>query len=205
LIQELCSPNNQTGSLGISFSSNLNNVSFDFAMVELVPGTPGVLSVQAFENTNLISTSLFNSVVPPGHPGGEGIALITGTFDQLVLTGDTSDTLLAIDNIGVSEPTSTALLGAGLAGFVLVWRRRKVDWARINPGRGAGPTAKFAPSLKQISLAVGFCRISPVVAVRRNHPINVSARDGSRAAMQRLRGQHLDRFPHFSRSANFRS
>jgi hypothetical protein len=45
-----------------------------------------------------------------------------------VLTGDTSDTLLAIDNIStpaVPEPTSIALLGGGLAGFVLVRRRRK--------------------------------------------------------------------------------
>ena len=130
--QELCNnPANgaQTGPLGISFSSDQSSVSFDFATVELVPGTPGALTVQAFENANLVATSVFNSTVPPGHPGGEGLASITATFNRLVLTGDTSDTLLAIDNIStpaVPEPTSIALLGGGLAGFVLVRRRRKV-------------------------------------------------------------------------------
>jgi hypothetical protein len=128
-IQDLCNnPANgaQTGPLGISFSSDQSSVSFDFATLELVPGTPGSLTVQAFENGNLVSTTVFNSTVPPGHPGGEGVASITGTFNRLVLTGDTSDTLLAIDNIntGVPEPTSIALLGAGLACLALVWRRR---------------------------------------------------------------------------------
>jgi hypothetical protein len=132
--QELCNnPANgaQTGPLGISFSSDLKGVTFDFATLELVPGTPGSLTVQAFENGNLVSTTVFNSTVPPGpgHPGGEGVASITGTFNRLVLTGDTSDTLLAIDNIntGVPEPTSIALLGTGLAGLLLVRRRRKGD------------------------------------------------------------------------------
>ena len=128
--QELCNnPANgaQTGPLGISFSSDLKGVTFDFATLELVPGTPGSLTVQAFENGNLVSTTVFNSTVPSGHPGGEGVASITGTFNRLVLTGDTSDTLLAIDNIntGVPEPTSIALLGAGLACLALVWRRRE--------------------------------------------------------------------------------
>jgi PEP-CTERM motif len=48
-----------------------------------------------------------------------------------VLTGDTNDTLLAIDNINTPalapEPASIAMLGAALAGFILVGWRRKVD------------------------------------------------------------------------------
>jgi hypothetical protein len=129
--QELCNnPANgaQTGPLGISFSSDQSSVSFDFATVELVPGTSGALTVQAFENANLVATSVFNSIVPPGHAGGEGLASITATFNRLMLTGDTSDTLLAIDNINtpaVPEPASIALLGASLVCLALVWRRRE--------------------------------------------------------------------------------
>jgi hypothetical protein len=140
LIQEHCSPNDQTGSLGISFSSDLSSVSFDFATVELVPGTAGALTVQAFENTNLVTTTVVPSTVPPGHPGGEGVASVTATFDRLVLTGDTTDTLLAIDNINAAvpsqapEPTSIALLGAGLAGLVLVGRRRRATLGRLYRG-----------------------------------------------------------------------
>src|SRR5262249_23966174 len=48
-----------------------------------------------------------NAITKPLQEGGcpymtdvtQGLASITGTFNRLVLTGDTSDTLLAIDNI----------------------------------------------------------------------------------------------------------
>jgi len=132
--QELCTAGNQTGPLGISFSSDQSSVSFDFATVELVPGTPGAVTVQAFENANLVATSVFSSTVPPGNPAGEGLASIAGTFNRLVVTGDTSDTLLAIDNINtpaVPEPASIALLGTGLAGLLLGRRRREFKRARI--------------------------------------------------------------------------
>jgi hypothetical protein len=132
--QELCTAGNQTGPLGISFSSDQSSVSFDFATVELVPGTPGAVTVQAFENANLVATSVFSSTVPPGNPAGEGLASIAGTFNRLVVTGDTSDTLLAIDNIitpAVPEPASIALLGTGLAGLLLGRRRREFKRARI--------------------------------------------------------------------------
>jgi hypothetical protein len=120
-IQELCSPNAQTGPLGISFSEDLSSVSFDFATA----GVAGTLTVQAFENGNLVSTSVFDTTIPAGHFSGEGLASIAGMFNSLTLT---SASLLAIDNIStpaVPEPASIALLGMGLAGFVLVRRRRK--------------------------------------------------------------------------------
>jgi hypothetical protein len=123
-IQDLCNnPANgdQSGPLGISFSEDLSSVSLDFATV----AGPGTLTVKALENGNPVSTSTFNSTVPPGGFSGEGFASVAGTFNSLTLT---SASLLAIDNIStpaVPEPASIALLGGGLAGFVLVRRRRK--------------------------------------------------------------------------------
>ena len=115
-VQQFCNnPANgdQTGPLGISFSSDLSSVSFNFATF----GGDSTLTVQALENGNPVSTSTFNASIPPGQAVDEGFASVFGTFNMLVLTGG-SGALLAIDNIStpaVPEPASIALLGAGLA------------------------------------------------------------------------------------------
>jgi hypothetical protein len=133
-IQDLCNnPANgdQSGPLGIAFSEDLSSVSLDFATA----GVAGTLTVQAFENGNLVSTSVFDTTIPAGFFSGEGLASVAGMFNSLTLT---SASLLAIDNIStpaVPEPASIALLGTGLASLVLVLRRRKVDRAGIYPKR----------------------------------------------------------------------
>ena len=108
-IQQFCNnPANgdQTGPLGISFSSDLSSVSFNFATF----GGDSTLTVEALENGNPVSTSTFNSSIPPGQSVDEGFASVFGTFNMLVLTGG-SGALLAIDNIStpaVPEPASFA-------------------------------------------------------------------------------------------------
>jgi hypothetical protein len=136
LIQQYCNNptlGDQNGPLRISFSSDLSFVSFDFATV----GGASTLTVEALENGNPVSTSTFNSGIPPGQFADEGFASVPGVFNMLVLTGGTSDmpSLLAIDNISTPEPASIALLGTGLAGLVLVRRRRNAAQAWIYPRR----------------------------------------------------------------------
>jgi len=131
-IQQFCGPNTETGPLGISFSEDLSSVSFNFATV----GGVNSLTVEALENGNPVSTSTFTSSIPPGLFADEGFASVFGTFNMLVLTGGSADTLLAIDNIStpaVPEPASIGLLGTALASLVLVLRRRRVSRGRINP------------------------------------------------------------------------
>jgi hypothetical protein len=129
-IQQFCGPNTETGPLKISFSEDLSSVSFNFATV----GGANSLTVEALENGTPVSTSTFNSSIPPGQFADEGFAALSGIFNMLVLTGGSSTTLLAIDNIStpaVPEPASIVLLGAALCGFGILRRRRTAGDARI--------------------------------------------------------------------------
>jgi hypothetical protein len=132
-IQQFCGPNTETGPLKISFSEDLSSVSFNFATV----GGANSLTVEALANGTPVSTSTFNSGIPPGQFADEGFAALSGIFNMLVLTGG-GGALLAIDNIStpaVPEPASLGLLGMGLASLVLLRLRRKVERARIYPRR----------------------------------------------------------------------
>jgi hypothetical protein len=134
-IQQFCGPNTETGPLRISFSEDLSSVSFNFATVQ----GANSLTVEALENGTPVSTSTFNSSVPPGQFADEGFASLSELFNMLVLTGG-SGALLAIDNIStpaVPEPASFALLGTCLAGLILVLQRRKIQRARIYARRRA--------------------------------------------------------------------
>jgi hypothetical protein len=131
-IQQFCGPNTETGPLKISFSEDLSSVSFNFATV----GGANSLTVEALANGTPVSTSTFNSSIPPGQFADEGFAALSGIFNMLVLTG--GGALLAIDNIStpaVPEPASLGLLGMGLASLVLLRLRCKVERARIYPRR----------------------------------------------------------------------
>jgi hypothetical protein len=146
-IQQFCNnPANgdQTGPLGISFSSDLSSVSFNFATL----GGDSTLTVETLENGNPVSTSTFIASIPPGQLFDEGFASIAGTFNMLVLTGG-SGALLAIDNISTPaaatpEPASIALLGAALAGFGILRRRRTAG--QLGSARKRAALPKFVAS-----------------------------------------------------------
>ncbi len=124
LIQDLCNPP-QNGSIGIAFSSNLSKMSFNFATAFSPSGT---LTIKTFENSTLLGTSVFSSAVPPGNfPNGEGIASISGLFNNILLT---PSSILAVDNINaavaasaVPEPGSLWTLLGGLVIFAVCARR----------------------------------------------------------------------------------
>ncbi len=120
------------GPISIGFSSNLSSISFNFATGSR---PTAAMTLQAFENSALVGTTVFNSSAPPGNfPNGEGLAAFSGTFNNIVLS--TAFTL-AVDNInattattGVPEPASLSMLAAGgmiLAGLARRARKRQAS------------------------------------------------------------------------------
>jgi hypothetical protein len=126
LIQGVCTPG-QLGPISVGFSSTLSSASFNFA----TGGRPSApLTVQAFDNSTLVGTSVFTSSVPPGNfPNGEGPASFSGTFNSFVLT---TTGPLGVDNINavtgapaVPEPASLSMFAAGGAILVTLARRTR--------------------------------------------------------------------------------
>lgn len=113
LIQSLCGPSTETGTLSISFSSSVNGVSLNYATA----GGAGTLNLTAYQNATQVGTINFVSAVPSGFFNGEGIAAFSGIFNRVTLTGAS---LIALDNINAStvpEPSSLAVLSGVLSLF----------------------------------------------------------------------------------------
>ncbi len=126
VIQDFCNPP-QLGAVSISFSSNVSSVSFNFATAFSPSGS---LTLEAFENSTSVGTSVFTSSVPPGNfPNGEGVASFSGLFNNVVLT---PSSILAVDNLSATtaavstpEPASFWSLLAGLSISALFLRRSR--------------------------------------------------------------------------------
>ena len=119
LIQSLCGPNTENGTLSISFSSDISNLAFNFATA----GAMATLNLSAFENSTPVGTANFMSVVPTGRFSGEGFATFGGTFNRVTLN---TSTFLALDNVNattVPEPASLAMIVAGLGGLLVLSKR----------------------------------------------------------------------------------
>ena len=113
LIQDLCNGlSGQSGPLTVSFSSDLANVSLDFATATTEP-LP--LTLSAFEDNIPVGSSTFESVPPRPDSNGEGVASFTGDFNSIVLS---STQAIAIDNVTATPVPEPSDFGPLLGGFV---------------------------------------------------------------------------------------
>lgn len=120
LIQDLC-VGTQSGPLSISFSTNLNYISFNFATA----GGADTETLTALENGNIVGSSLVSTAIPLGGFDGEGFASFNGVFNSITLTSNSGD-VLAIDNVNTTpEPATIALLVPSLGFLGLMLRRRR--------------------------------------------------------------------------------
>jgi hypothetical protein len=113
--------------LTISFSQNLSAVVLDFATSDFI--TPSPLTLTADENSTSVGSNTQPGQFLSGFTFPEGeIAFDGAIFNQIVISSTATD--FAVDNIKVipanaPEPTSCALLGAGLLALGIPAVRRR--------------------------------------------------------------------------------
>jgi hypothetical protein len=111
----------------ISFSQNISAVVLDFATSDFI--TPSPLTLTAYENSTSVGSNTQSGQFLPGFTFPEGEIAFDGTiFNQIVISSTATD--FAVDNISVipanaPEPTSCALLGAGLLAIGIPAARRR--------------------------------------------------------------------------------
>lgn len=114
--------------LSVNFSQNLSAVVLDFATSDFI--TPSPLTLTAYENSTLVGSNTLPGQFLPGFTFPEGeIAFDGAIFNQIVISSTATD--FAVDNINVipataaPEPTTCALLGAGLLALSIPAVRRR--------------------------------------------------------------------------------
>jgi hypothetical protein len=108
LFDSLLSANATNIALDVAFSSNLSQVSMDFA----TDGS-GPFDLSAYEGAALVGMATETGSIPTGHIYPQGVITFDGAvFDKLVLTAPSGNTpFFAIDNLdAVPEPISLLLL-----------------------------------------------------------------------------------------------